>query len=248
MTVANQTHPARRLASSRTNPLPSFLMEKMQTDFQLWQLIDSAFPAGGFAHSGGLEALWQSGHITDENLPTFLDELLKQNAAAFSPFMSAAFLSPEKFEEIDARCDAFITGHVAGRSSRAQGQAFLASSARAFSNEKISAIESQVRRDSLAAHLPVVFGIVCRHLNFSVEQSTRAFLFITLRGLISAAVRLGVVGPLRGQQIQMTFAPRLEALAEEAEKFDLESAAQINPLIELLSNTSDRLYSRLFQS
>jgi urease accessory protein len=32
-------------------------------DWLLWQLADSAFPTGGFAHSGGLEAAWQHGEI-----------------------------------------------------------------------------------------------------------------------------------------------------------------------------------------
>ena len=31
----------------------------------LWQLADSAFPTGGFAHSGGLEAAWQNGEVSN---------------------------------------------------------------------------------------------------------------------------------------------------------------------------------------
>ena len=33
-------------------------------NFLVWQLIDSAFPSGGFAHSGGLEATVQHGHVS----------------------------------------------------------------------------------------------------------------------------------------------------------------------------------------
>ncbi|MDB5296990.1 MAG: putative urease accessory protein UreF, partial [Phycisphaerales bacterium] len=34
-------------------------------DWLLWQLVDSAFPTGGFAHSGGVEAAWQHGRLRD---------------------------------------------------------------------------------------------------------------------------------------------------------------------------------------
>src|SRR5437764_980339 len=35
----------------------------LSDDFTIWQLIDSAFPTGGFAHSSGLEAAWQHGEV-----------------------------------------------------------------------------------------------------------------------------------------------------------------------------------------
>ena len=37
----------------------------MTSDWLFWQLADSAFPTGGFAHSWGLEAAWQSGEVAD---------------------------------------------------------------------------------------------------------------------------------------------------------------------------------------
>jgi urease accessory protein UreF len=30
-----------------------------------WQIVDSAFPTGAFAHSFGLEAAWQQGEMPD---------------------------------------------------------------------------------------------------------------------------------------------------------------------------------------
>src|SRR5450432_522762 len=51
-------------------------------DWLLWQLADSAFPTGGFAHSGGLEAAWQHGEIRGaEDLASFLEAYMCQVAA-----------------------------------------------------------------------------------------------------------------------------------------------------------------------
>ena len=46
------------------------------------------------------------------------------------------------------------------------------------------------------------FGAACRMLDLELEQSVRLFLYLTLRSFVSAAVRLGIVGPLEGQALQ----------------------------------------------
>ena len=33
------------------------------SDWLTWQVVDSAFPTGAFAHSYGLEAAWQQGEV-----------------------------------------------------------------------------------------------------------------------------------------------------------------------------------------
>src|SRR4029434_10204435 len=93
----------------------------------LWQLADSAFPTGGFAHSGGLEAAWQHGEVRNRGeLRGWLETSLQQIARASVPFVNAAHSEPERLEELDQICDAFTSNHVANRASRLQGRAFLA--------------------------------------------------------------------------------------------------------------------------
>jgi hypothetical protein len=60
-------------------------------DWLLWQLCDSAFPTGGFAHSLGLEAAWQHGEVRNRaELVSFLQASLHQLGHAALPFVTAA--------------------------------------------------------------------------------------------------------------------------------------------------------------
>ena len=71
---------------------------------------------------------------------------------------------------------------------------------------------------------------------------------MSLRSLISSAVRLNVVGPLQGQATQHMLSVYAEEMAERYGDLDLEQIAQIAPVVDLLQATHDRIYSKLFQS
>src|SRR5258708_29349492 len=106
---------------------------EVENDWLLWQLADSAFPTGGFAHSGGLEAAWQHGEVRDRNdLSTFIEASLSQFGHGSFPLILAAHRHPDKFPELDRLCENFTTNHVANRASRLQGQALLSSARRIF--------------------------------------------------------------------------------------------------------------------
>src|SRR6202790_2805936 len=108
-------------------------LDMRDLDFLLWQLADSAFPTGGFAHSGGLEAAWQHGEVRNrDELSTFIESSLSQFGHGSFPLMLAAHQEPEKFPELDRLCESFTTNHVANRASRLQGQALMSSAQRIF--------------------------------------------------------------------------------------------------------------------
>ena len=221
----------------------------MTNDLLLWQLADSAFPSGGFAHSGGLEAAHQLGLVSDaESLETFLENGRSQVRRGVACFAHEAWTDPDEFAAIDRDCDLFLNNHVANRASRAQGQALLSSASKAFSgaarDEAIARWTLTVRRDRLPSHLAPVFGLVSRALDIPSAQMSNLFLFIHLRGYISAAVRLGIVGPMQAQQCQASLAVKLSSIDPPS----IRSAVQINPMLDLIQMMQDRLYSRLFQS
>ena len=81
-----------------------------------------------------------------------------------------------------------------------------------------------------------------------MDSAARLFMFCHARGLVSAAVRLGIVGPIEGQTIQARVSSHAQRMAELGTSLPIESSAQTSPMLELLASTQDRLYSRLFQS
>ena len=69
------------------------------------------------------------------------------------------------------------------------------------------------------------------------------------RGVLSAAVRLGVVGPLRGAAAAVGVAGVSATVLARYRDADVRSTlAQTAPFIDILQGAHDRLYSRLFQS
>jgi urease accessory protein len=215
----------------------------------LWQLADSAFPTGGFGHSSGLEAAYQHREVAHRTeLIVFLEASLNQLPHGALPFVKAAHEGASEFSEIDWLCDAFTSNHVANRASRGQGQALLASAERSFGGTKLKLLRTQVFDQELPGHLAPAFGAVMAALAIDFTSAARLFVFMQLRGMISAAVRLNVVGPLEAQSIQHGLSARAEEVAGKARNLTLDDIAQTAPLLDLLQGTQDRLYSRLFQS
>ena len=215
----------------------------------LWQLADSAFPTSGFAHSGGLEAAHQLGRIRGrEALERFFVESLEQTGASVLPLVGAAWDAPERFPELDSFADATLPNHVANRASRAQGSALLSTVAAAFAQPSIIELRRTAREAGSPMHLAPSFGFVAHALAIDRDEALRLFLFITLRGLVSAAVRLGATGPLEAQAIQAGLATTAEELLQRNCHRAMDDVAQTSPLLDLFQARHDALYSRLFSS
>lgn len=212
------------------------------------QLADSAFPTGGFAHSAGLEAAVQGGEVRGApELRRFVRELLWQAGHGALPLVGAAHREPSALPALDARADTFLTSHVAHRASRTQGRAFLDTCARIFPGP-VAPVREAARAAGLHFHQAPVFGAVLQALEVELPDAQRLFLSLTLRGTLSAAVRLGIVGTHESHQLQHGATPLLDAVLEQCAGLDVDALAQPSPLLDLLGSTHDRLYSRLFLS
>jgi urease accessory protein len=219
----------------------------MNTPWLLWQIADSAFPTGGFAHSGGLEAAWQSGEVPGaEGVSLFLRHAIGQAGRGALPLLTPAHRMPARLEELDAIADAFLTNAVANRASRVQGRAFVSTCARVWASAALTDLDSRTR--VLRGHSAPLAGAVGRALDLPLEVTQRLFLFQTARGIVAAAVRLGIIGSYEGQRLQSECGSSLDAVLARCGALDERHLAQTAPVVDILQSAHDRLYSRLFQS
>jgi urease accessory protein len=214
----------------------------------VWQLADSAFPTGAFAHSFGLEAAWQQGEVTAASLPSFVGDAIAQAGHGGLPFVVAAHDDPADLPAIDERCDAFLRNVVANRASRVQGRAWLGTVERSFPSRDVCELCESIRSSAAARHFAPAFGATLRTLGVDRQEASRLYLFGVARGTLSAAVRLGIVGTTDAQRILSERYEDLDRTIRRCGDVVIDGAAQTSPLIDLWQAAHDRLYSRLFQS
>jgi urease accessory protein len=212
----------------------------------LFQLADSAFPSGGFVHSGGLESAWQLGLVDADHLQEWLIDACDQLAHGLLPLVGEAHADTTPLAELDRLTDAWLTSHVANRASRAQGQAWMGAVAAAFPDTAIDELKLRLRHGDLLGHAAPCLGATLRLLGCDRATTRRLVLFLHLRSLVSAAIRLGIIGPLAAQRLQAELTTTVEDLLAATDHLGYEDLATVQPLHDLAQQHHDRLYSRLF--
>lgn len=218
-----------------------------------WQLLDSILPTGGFAHSYGLESAMQSNLIKQpEDLKPFIIQVLDNTGSLFLPFVHTLNKSPdiETWTRLDNILEATLTNEIARRASASQGSALLRVAASVF--HKIAELKS-IRERFIGSglvyfHHACVFGLLTGLLGFDGKTAQRAYVFLTMRDVLSAATRLNLVGPIAASVLQHEIASAAEGIVERWMDRAVEDACQTNPLLDTVQGCHGYLFSRLFCS
>jgi urease accessory protein len=106
----------------------------------------------------------------------------------------------------------------------------------------------RARDGHVSAHLAPVLGASLRARGLARHEVASWVLHLALRGVTSAAVRLGVAGPHEAQRVQFALAATLGEVLAACSNLTPDDAALSAPWHEIVGGAHDRLYSKLFQS
>jgi urease accessory protein len=101
---------------------------------------------------------------------------------------------------------------------------------------------------TVPAHHAPIFGAIFGTLGIAPRDALAAYLHGATRSILSAGVRLGLLGPLEAQRLHADRAPLLDTILDHATDLRVADAAQTAPLLELFAALHDRLDGRMFQS
>ena len=93
---------------------------------------------------------------------------------------------------------------------------------------------------------PVIFGVVAAIADLSERDAVLAFLHGLVTSILSAAIRLSVLGHLQSQQVLRSLTPDIEAVWLTATSMKLEEMRSGTPTIDIAQMQHPKLPQRLF--
>ena len=176
-------------------------------------LADGRLPAGGYAHSGGLEPAIAAGRVRDlADVEDFLTGRLETVGVMAASFAAAAChaaydVDGARLGALEAGLDARMPSPASRRTSRQLGR-------------QLCRVVATLRDDPLLGllgaepHQPVALGVAAAVFGLRPRDAALAALHESATGVATAAVRLLALDPLAAHGIVAGLAERLDELAK----------------------------------
>lgn len=216
-------------------------------------LADGRFPAGGHAHSGGMEAAVASGGVHDTaSLEAFCRGRLHTAGLTAAGLAAAAATGYDALaldEAADTRTLAPALRRVARRLGRQMMRAVRAT-------WPCTGLDHLARHRPQGAHQPVVLGVAARAAGLTPLDAAHAAVYESVGGPATAAVRLLSLDPFDATGVLARLTDELDAVAgaaaDAAERVAAEGVAVLPaasaPLLDITGEQHAAWTVRLFAS
>ncbi|MEO0545458.1 MAG: urease accessory UreF family protein [Pseudomonadota bacterium] len=213
---------------------------------KLLSWLSPAFPVGGFAWSGGLEAACKLEAVLDQaSLETWIvtglqHGFMRQDAILQGVAWDFATESADRLAEVNDTALA-LAGCLERYEETASLGAAFAQSAAPWRNSNAASLP-----DPLA--YPIAVGAIARENGIPKDQAVTAYLHAAVSAQIQAALRLFPLGQAKAMSLQKRLEGAILATAAFAEGGTLDDLGSAAIMMDIAAMKHETLQSRIFRS
>jgi urease accessory protein len=223
--------------------------------YRLLTWFSPGFPIGAFSYSHGLETAAAGGRVHDrETLQRWIAAILAHGAGRMDAdtlrdaHRAAAAQNLEALTAANARGLAFRGTSEMALETTAQGEAFLSTCRAAWPDPLLDRWGAMLGAAGEGVCHPAAAGAVTARANIPLGCAMTAYLQTMAVNLVSAALRLGIVGQTDGQRILAALEPVVASAVASALTRNPAAFGSATLAIELAAMAHEIQYSRLFRS
>lgn len=214
-----------------------------------------AFPVGAFSYSHGLETAAESGQVRDRtSLQRWIAAVLAHGAGRIDAdvlhdaHVAGAATDLAALMIVNRRGVAFRATAEMMLEATAQGDAFLATCRAAWPDPFLDRWAAILGDDSESACYPAAVGAITGRAGIPLGWALSAYLQATASNLVSAGLRLGIIGQTDGQRILAALEPVVDAAVAACLTRDASAFGGAAFAVELASMAHEIQRTRLFRS
>ena len=216
----------------------------------LLQWLDSGFPTGSFAHSGGLETYTQAEIVKNAADLARLIAVKLEAAASTDLIIVHSAMSADQMtiRELDTHCAASKIAKEARDASQKIGRRMLSSVLNLMTDPRLLWYKDEIAAERCAGHHAIVHGLACAALGVDARAALVTFGYALAANQTAAALKLFSIGQTQTQAVLGTSGRAIEAAADAALARTLADFGSFTPSLDIRVMQHERLFRRLFIS